>query len=202
MANFPSLLKLPMILQVPDVDALTINPSANIDYTSYKSVYGFINVMREMIDANLVKKAPDSPAITVLTDESTDIVVNHRQVINIRIVYLLLDSNESHKSFEVILFTRDNGVVMLTFQPQCTHRLEPLDRTSLRSLKAGYSRACDNWMPCHKGRPITQFDVIELFTSAYNTSATVASATNGFSAAGLWPFNDSKFRRKETSYRH
>ena len=106
---------------------------------------------------------------------------------------LLLDSHESHKSLEVIIFARDNGVVMLTFPPHCTDRLQPLDRISFRSLKAGHSRACDNWMTCHKGRPITQFDVIELFTTAYNTSATVASATNGFSAAGLWPFNDSKF---------
>ena len=192
MAKFPSLLKLLRILQVPDIDALTLNPSANIDYSSYKSVYGFINVMSEMIDANLVKKAADSPVITVLTDESNDIVVNHRLVINIRIVNLLLDSNESHTSLEVILFTRDNGVVMLTFPPHCTHRLQPLDRTSLRSLKPGYSQACHNWMPCHKGRPITQFDVIELFTTAHNT-ATVASATDGFSAARLWPFNDSKF---------
>ena len=106
---------------------------------------------------------------------------------------LLLDGHESHKSLEVIFFARDNGVVMLTFPPHCTHRLQPLDRTFFRSLKAGYSRACDNWMTCHKGRPITQFDVIELFTTAYNASATVASATNGFSATGLWPFNDSKF---------
>ena len=106
---------------------------------------------------------------------------------------LFLDSHESLKSLEVILFAHDNGVVMLTFRLHCTHRLQPLDRTFFRSLKAGYSRACDNWMTCHKGRSITQFDVIELFTTAYNTSATVASATNRFSATGLWPFNDSKF---------
>ena len=48
-------------------------------------------------------------------------------------------------------------------------------------------------MTCHKGRPITQFDVIELFTTAYNTSATVVSVTNGFMAAGQLLFNDSKF---------
>ena len=106
---------------------------------------------------------------------------------------LLLGGHESHKSLEVIHFARDNGVVMLTFPPHCTHRLQPLDRTFFRSLKAGYSRACDNWMTCHKGRLITQFDTIELFTTAYNASATIASATNGFSAAGLWPFNDSKY---------
>ena len=100
---------------------------------------------------------------------------------------LLLDSHESHKSLEGILFARDNGVVMLTFPPHCTHRLQPLDRTFFRLLKAGYLRECDNWMTCHKGRPITQFDVIKLFSKAYNTSPTVASASNGFSAAGLWP---------------
>ena len=149
--------------------------------------------MSEMIDNSLVKKAADSPVITLLTDESTDIVVNHRLVINICIVKLLLDSNESHKSIEVILFARDEWVVMLTFPPHCTHRLQPLDQTFFRSLKAGYSRACHNWMTCHKGQPITQFDVIELFTTAYNTSATVISVTNGFSATGIWPFNDSKF---------
>ena len=101
---------------------------------------------------------------------------------------LLLDSHERHISLEVILFARDAGVVMLTFPPHCTHRLQPLDRTFFRSLKAGYSRACDNWMTCQKGRSITQFDVIGLFTTA-----TVASATSGSSAAGLWTFNDSKF---------
>ena len=42
---------------------------------------------------------------------------------------LFLDSHESHRSLAVILFARDNGVVMLTFPPQCTHRLQPLDRT-------------------------------------------------------------------------
>ncbi|KAI0220896.1 hypothetical protein LSAT2_027648, partial [Lamellibrachia satsuma] len=39
----------------------------------------------------------------------------------------------------------------------------------------------------------TQFDVIPLFNEVYKTSATIASATNGFRAAGLWPFDDAKF---------
>ena len=106
---------------------------------------------------------------------------------------LLLDGHESHKTLDVILYARENGVVILTFPPHCTHRLQPLDRTFFRSLKAAYSRAVDNWMICNKHRPVTQFDVIPLFNEAYKTSATIASATNGFRAAGLWPFNDAKF---------
>ena len=101
---------------------------------------------------------------------------------------LLLDGHESHKTLDVILYAREIGVVILTFPPHCTHRLQPRDRTFFRSLKAAYSRAVDNWMICNK-----QFDVIPLFNEAYKTSATIASATNGFRAAGLWPFDDAKF---------
>ncbi len=36
-----------IIVEVPDIDSITINPSASINYTSYKSVYGFISVMSE-----------------------------------------------------------------------------------------------------------------------------------------------------------
>ena len=106
---------------------------------------------------------------------------------------LLLDGHESHKSLDVIMYTRDNGVVMLSFPPHCTHRLQPLDCTFFRSLKAGLSRACDNWMTSNKGRPLSQFDLIPLFNHAYNSAATVVLATKGFSTIGLWPFDDSKF---------
>ncbi|KAI0213818.1 hypothetical protein LSAT2_001069 [Lamellibrachia satsuma] len=40
---------------------------------------------------------------------------------------------------------------------------------------------------------MSKFDVISLFKQAYNTSARVASATNGFNANGLCPLDDSKF---------
>ena len=85
-----------IIIEVPDIDSITLNPSANINYASYKSVYGFISVMSDMIDAYLVKKAADSPVITALKDESTDIVVNHRLAINIY-MHCLIHSTCSHR---------------------------------------------------------------------------------------------------------
>ena len=42
-------------------------------------------------------------------------------------VLLLLDNHESHVSIDAINFARDNGIVMLTFPPHCSHRLQPLD---------------------------------------------------------------------------
>ena len=89
-----------------------------------------------------------------------------------------------------------------TCPPHCSHRLQPLDRTFLRSLKAAYSRSCENWIVCNKGRRISQFDVIPLFKQAYNSlmsslslsrRTTRTTATNGFNATGLCPLDDSKF---------
>ena len=44
-------------------------------------------------------------------------------------VLLLLDNHASHLSIKTIDYARDNGVVMLTFPPHCSHKLQPLDRS-------------------------------------------------------------------------
>ena len=40
---------------------------------------------------------------------------------------LLLNNHESHVSIEATDFCRDNGIILLTFPPHCSHRLQPLD---------------------------------------------------------------------------
>ncbi|XP_066960928.1 uncharacterized protein [Macrobrachium rosenbergii] len=42
-------------------------------------------------------------------------------------VLILLDNHDSHVSLELIDYCRDNGVVLVTFPPHCSHRLQPLD---------------------------------------------------------------------------
>ena len=48
----------------------------------------------------------------------------------------------------------------------------------------------------NKHRPVKQCDVIPLFNEAYKTSVTIASATNGYRTAGLWPLEDAKFNEE------
>ena len=43
-------------------------------------------------------------------------------------VLLLLDNHESHASIEAITFAKENGIIMLTFPPHTSHKLQPLDR--------------------------------------------------------------------------
>lgn len=40
---------------------------------------------------------------------------------------LLLDNVESHFSTKTLNLAKENGVVVFTFPPHCTHRLQPLD---------------------------------------------------------------------------
>ena len=84
LSKFSSLMELLKLLGVPNIEHLKIGK--RIDYTGYNSACGFLKVLSDVIDANLVTKMADSPVITVLTDDSTDIVFNHRLTINLRIV--------------------------------------------------------------------------------------------------------------------
>ncbi len=50
-------------------------------------------------------------------------------------VLLILDNHSSHLSVRGIEFCRENGIVMLSFPPHCSHKLQPLDRTVYGPLK-------------------------------------------------------------------
>ena len=54
---------------------------------------------------------------------------------NDKIVLLLLDNHNSHISIEAIAFARANGIVLLSFPPRCSHKLQPLDRSVFGPLK-------------------------------------------------------------------
>lgn len=84
LAKFKSLMTLLKLLQVPNISAL--HCTENCDYTSSISVDGFLKVLSDLIDENIVKKIKASPVITVFVDESTDIVIHHKLAINTRVV--------------------------------------------------------------------------------------------------------------------
>ena len=53
---------------------------------------------------------------------------------------LLLDNHTSHLSIEAIDFALDNGIVMLTFPPHCSHKMQPLDVSVYGPVKAYYTQ--------------------------------------------------------------
>jgi hypothetical protein len=59
-------------------------------------------------------------------------------------VLLFLDNHDSHVNVHVIKKARDTGIIMITFPPHTSHKLQPLDRTVFGSFKLYYNRAVND----------------------------------------------------------
>lgn len=115
---------------------------------------------------------------------------------------LILDGHHSHKTLDAVNYARENGIIMITLPPHSTHKMQPLDVSYFQSCKAAYNRAADNWMVMNAGKRISQFDVVGIFATAFDKSATMGKAVKGFEATGLWPFNDNIFTEDDFAAAH
>ncbi|KAB0790097.1 hypothetical protein PPYR_15584 [Photinus pyralis] len=104
-------------------------------------------------------------------------------------VLLILDNHESHLSISVLNYCKLNGVVLLSFPPHTSHRLQPLDRTVYGPLKRYYNSAADGWMKSNPGKPMTIYDIPGVLAKALPLAATPNNIQNGFAVTGIWPYN-------------
>jgi len=112
-------------------------------------------------------------------------------------VILLLDGHASQKTLEAVNFARSHGIIMISFPPHSTHRMQPLDRTFFGLFKSQFNKECDKWMTRHVGRRISPFEQAELFSLAYLAVANISKAQSGFLCTGLWPYDPDVYRDEE-----
>ena len=104
-------------------------------------------------------------------------------------VLLILDNHESHLSIEVLEFAKENGVVMLSFPPHTSHKLQPLDRSVYGPFKKYYNSACNGWIIGHPGRTMTIYDIPGVVGTAFPRAMTPANILSGFRVSGISPFD-------------
>lgn len=105
-------------------------------------------------------------------------------------VLLLLDGHSTHrKNIPLITKARDSGIIILSFPPHCTHRLQPLDVSVMGPLSTYYTQEVNAWLRNHPGRVFTQFQLASLFGAAYCKATTVQNAVSGFMKTGICPTN-------------
>lgn len=74
-------------------------------------------------------------------------------------VLLLLDNHQSHLAIEAIDFCKANWIILLSFPPHCSHKLQHLDRGVYVPLKHHVNQACDAWMINNPGKTMTIYDI-------------------------------------------
>src|SRR5215469_10373698 len=73
-------------------------------------------------------------------------------------VLLLLDNHESHLTASTISYAKESGIILLSFPPHCSHKLQPLDRTVYGPLKKYVSAAQESWLRSNPGKIMTIYD--------------------------------------------
>ena len=91
-------------------------------------------------------------------------------------VLLILDNHASHLSVVGIDFCRENGIVLLSFPPHCSHKRQPLDRSVYGPLKKYINNFQDQWMRRHPGQTMTIYDLPGIAKDALPLAATTSSA--------------------------
>lgn len=108
-------------------------------------------------------------------------------------VLLLLDDDASHLSVEGFEYCQENGVVLFSFPPNCSHKLQPLEQSVFGPLKNGLSSAMDHWTTCHPDKTMSIYDLPSIVATALPSAATLENIMAGFECTGIWPLNPDIF---------
>lgn len=104
-------------------------------------------------------------------------------------VLLLLDNHQSHIGIRCLDFCKENGIVMLSFPPHCSHKLQPLDRSVYGPFKKAVNSHCDAWMRNNPGKTMTIYDIPSIVKQSLPLALTQSNIVAGFICTGICPFN-------------
>lgn len=112
-------------------------------------------------------------------------------------VLLIMDNHDSHITVESLNLAKQNGIILLTLPPHCSHKLQPLDRTVYGPLKKFYNAACNVWQIENPGKPMTIYDIAGNLGKSFQRAFTPENIISGFKVSGISPLDPEIFTDDE-----
>ncbi|KAG5872297.1 hypothetical protein JTB14_022619 [Gonioctena quinquepunctata] len=112
-------------------------------------------------------------------------------------ILLLMDDHETHVSLDAILFAREHGIVLLSFPPHCTHKMQPLDKRVYGPFKSKCRISFNDFILSNPGKPITIYDVAKLSAQPYLQTFTPCNIISNFNSTWLWPINSLVYKDED-----
>ncbi|XP_039311164.1 uncharacterized protein LOC120356784 [Solenopsis invicta] len=110
---------------------------------------------------------------------------------------LLLDNVETHFSTKTLNLAKENGVVIFTFPPHCTHRLQPLDVGIFGPFKVHYDNAINSYLMNNPASPPTLYRIAGFVKEALCKAVTPHNIIKSFETTGIFPFNRNVFQESD-----
>ncbi|XP_022169437.1 uncharacterized protein LOC111033144 [Myzus persicae] len=110
-------------------------------------------------------------------------------------VLILLDNHVSHLYLPVIDFCREAGILLLSFPPNCFHKLQPLNTSVFTPFSQFLKENMAVWLQNNPEMALRTHDVplVSSSASALVSAATPQNIINGFSLSGIWPLKRDEF---------
>ncbi|KAK2577808.1 hypothetical protein KPH14_012677 [Odynerus spinipes] len=112
---------------------------------------------------------------------------------------VVLDNHFSHLHVETLNLAKENGIIMLSFPPHCSHKLQPLDVSVFGPFKKYCASAQDTWLRNNPGKTITIYDTPKIVADSLPFAQTSMNIMSGFRKTGIFPFNANIFSADEFS---
>lgn len=109
-------------------------------------------------------------------------------------ILLTLHNHSSHVSYPTIEYCKNNGIVLLSLPPHCTHRMQPLDVAIFSPFKSSMRNAMKHHIESSKRLTAVNVQSLPfLSTAPFNHAFSRSNIISAFNSAGIWPLDKDKF---------
>lgn len=118
-------------------------------------------------------------------------LIKHWNTSKVSPVIFLLDNHSSHLSCKVLDLCKNSRVIMSSFPPHCSHKLQRLDLIVFGLFKKFSNIGA--WLASNPFKSLTIFHLPAIVKHAFVNGPTSKNIISDFQSAGIFPFNQNIF---------